>query len=40
MYIDETPKQKMDIMRTGVRRERGSGRPTKRDRREMDRWKR
>lgn len=40
MYIDETPKQEMDIMRTGVRRERGSGRPTKRDRREMERWKR
>src|SRR2546428_10779831 len=29
MYIDETPKQKMDIMRTGVRRERGGGGPTK-----------
>jgi ribosome-associated heat shock protein Hsp15 len=39
MYIDETPKQKIDIMRTAVR-ERGSGRPTKRDRREMERWKR
>ena len=39
MYIDQTPKQEMDIMRTGVR-ERGSGRPTKRDRRDMERWKR
>lgn len=39
MYIDETPKQ--DIQRAiGVFRERGRGRPTKRERREIDRLKR
>ena len=36
MYVDETPKQEVDILRTGMR-ERGSGRPTKRDRRELER---
>jgi ribosome-associated heat shock protein Hsp15 len=39
MYIDETPKQEPDVLRTRLR-ERGSGRPTKRDRREMEKWKR
>ncbi len=39
MYLDQTPKQEMqrDI---GVSRERGSGRPTKRERRQTDRLKR
>jgi len=39
MYIDETPKQEVDIFRTGLR-ERGSGRPTKRDRRELEKIRR
>ena len=39
MYIDETPKQEIDIMHTAIRK-RGSGRPTKRERREMEKWKR
>lgn len=39
MYLDQTPKQ--DIERAiGGFRERGSGRPTKRQRREIDRLKR
>lgn len=36
MYVDETPKQEVDILRTGFR-ERGSGRPTKRERRDIER---
>ena len=39
MYLDETPKQERVIMPRRLR-ERGSGRPTKRDRREIDRLKR
>jgi len=39
MYVDETPKQEVDIFRTGLR-ERGSGRPTKRERREIERLRR
>ncbi len=36
MYVDETPKQEVEI-RPGFYRERGSGRPTKKDRREIER---
>ena len=39
MYIDETPKQEVDAGRVALR-ERGSGRPTKRERRELDKIKR
>jgi len=39
MYIDETPKQEVDILRTALR-ERGSGRPTKRERRDIERLRR
>ena len=39
MYVDETPKQEVDIFRTGLR-ERGSGRPTKRDRRDLEKLRR
>jgi len=39
MYVDETPKQEVDIFRTGLR-ERGSGRPTKRERRDIERLRR
>ena len=39
MYVDETPKQEPDLTRTGLR-ERGSGRPTKRERRELDKFRR
>jgi ribosome-associated heat shock protein Hsp15 len=39
MYIDETPKQEIDFTRIALR-ERGSGRPTKRERRELDKMKR
>jgi ribosome-associated heat shock protein Hsp15 len=39
MYIDETPKQEVDLSRTAFR-ERGRGRPTKRERRELDKIKR
>ena len=39
MYIDETPKQEPDPLRS-VMRDRGAGRPTKRERRDMERLKR
>lgn len=40
MYIDESPEPAKQELSIGVFRERGSGRPTKRDRRETDRLKR
>lgn len=39
MYVDETPKQEVEIAAV-VFRERGSGRPTKKDRRDIDRIRR
>src|SRR5436305_14251898 len=39
MYIDETPKQEVDIFRGGLR-ERGSGRPTQRGRRDLEKLRR
>jgi ribosome-associated heat shock protein Hsp15 len=39
MYVDETPKQEVDVARVALR-ERGSGRPTKRERRELERIRR
>ncbi|MDQ6801661.1 MAG: S4 domain-containing protein [Acidobacteriota bacterium] len=39
LYRDETPKQDSDTLRVALR-ERGSGRPTKRDRREVDKFRR
>ena len=36
MYVDETPRQEVDLTRT-VQRDRGAGRPTKRERRELER---
>jgi ribosome-associated heat shock protein Hsp15 len=38
-YIDETPKQEVDLTRIAMRG-RGSGRPTKRERRELDKFRR
>jgi len=38
-YVDETPKQEIDVTRIALR-ERGSGRPTKRERRELDKIRR
>jgi len=39
MYVDETPAQKVDVV-AKVFRDRGTGRPTKRERRETDRLRR
>jgi len=40
MYIDESPvREKADVV-TQVFRERGAGRPTKKERREIDKWRR
>jgi len=40
MYDDQSPAPpKIDVLMGGTR-DRGTGRPTKRERREMDRWKR
>jgi ribosome-associated heat shock protein Hsp15 len=39
MYRDETPKQDRETLRVALR-ERGTGRPTKRDRREVDKFRR
>ena len=40
MYVDETPvREKIDVV-TKIFRERGTGRPTKKERREMDKWRR
>jgi ribosome-associated heat shock protein Hsp15 len=39
MYVDESPKQEVDLS-AGYSRERGSGRPTKKDRREMEKVRR
>jgi ribosome-associated heat shock protein Hsp15 len=39
LYVDQTPKQEVDVTSV-ARRERGAGRPTKRDRRELDKFKR
>jgi ribosome-associated heat shock protein Hsp15 len=39
MYVDESPKQEADIFR-GTFRERGAGRPTKRDRRDLEKLRR
>jgi ribosome-associated heat shock protein Hsp15 len=39
MYVDETPKQEVDISRGGLR-DRGTGRPTKRERRDLEKLRR
>ena len=39
MYVDETPQQETEALRIAFRN-RGSGRPTKRDRRELDKFRR
>src|ERR1044071_6351277 len=39
MYVDETPVQeKVDVV-TAISRDRGTGRPTKKERREMEKWR-
>ncbi len=40
MYTDETPERPRPEARVGVTRERGAGRPTKRERRDLDRLRR
>ena len=40
MYVDETPVQeKVDVV-TRIFRDRGTGRPTKKERREIEKWRR
>jgi ribosome-associated heat shock protein Hsp15 len=40
MYLDETPQRpKLDVRLAPVR-ERGAGRPTKKERREIEKWRR
>ena len=36
MYVDETPKQTIEVASVPLFRSRGAGRPTKKDRREME----
>ena len=40
MYVDETPVQEKVDAVTQIFRDRGTGRPTKKERREIDRWRR
>jgi ribosome-associated heat shock protein Hsp15 len=40
MYVDESPAYERQPVEMVVFRERGSGRPTKRERREIDKWRR
>ena len=40
MYVDESPVYERQPVEMTVFRERGSGRPTKRDRREIEKWRR
>jgi ribosome-associated heat shock protein Hsp15 len=39
MYVDQTPVQEADVTKVAYR-QRGSGRPTKRERRQLDKFKR
>jgi ribosome-associated heat shock protein Hsp15 len=39
MYIDESPVQQKPDVVTQIFRERGAGRPTKKERREIERWR-
>ena len=39
MFVDETPKQDVEVAK-GMFRDRGTGRPTKKDRRDIDRLRR
>jgi len=39
LYVDQTPQQEIDVTRVAFR-QRGSGRPTKRERRALDKFKR
>ena len=40
MYVDETPVREKPDVRVPLVRERGAGRPTKKERREIEKWKR
>jgi ribosome-associated heat shock protein Hsp15 len=39
MYVDETPRQERVDVVTAILRERGAGRPTKKERREIEKWR-